>query len=389
MAHSVSSKLIRRIQAYGAFDVSACFNCGNCTAVCPLAQDRGGFPRRLIRLGQVGMKKALLADEDLWMCFGCGECTKTCPRQADPAQYLGAARRYVTSCYDFTGISRLMLGSAWGQLLGFLVLSALFTLLLLHGGGVIDPKAIHEPALFKFLPGPWIHAIGVALFAIIALSMLTGVASMLWRTCGRHLREASGSLSLAALPAALAASIGDALAHQTHRRCDADQPEVPWFRRPWLIHAAIVWGFLGMLAATSLDFLFKPIGSNVPPWYPMRMLGTISGLVCLYGLTMAMVRRLRAVETPYRSSGFADWFFLLLLTATVCTGLATEVVVYLPTGSVLGPLIFLAHVVLAMDLLVLLPLSKFAHAVYRPLAMCIHRWATTPVAQPAARPAAV
>ena len=92
MAVTVDPTLLPEIQRYGAFDVSACFNCGNCTAVCPLTDDDATFPRRIIRYAQVGMKAELLASKELWTCYYCGECSETCPRQAEPGEFMAAAR---------------------------------------------------------------------------------------------------------------------------------------------------------------------------------------------------------------------------------------------------------------------------------------------------------
>ena len=88
MIHHVDPSLMGKIRRHGRrgrLQVESCFQCGNCTAVCPLAQDSAGFPRRAIRMAQVGMERELLASEDLWRCYACGECTRTCPREADPA----------------------------------------------------------------------------------------------------------------------------------------------------------------------------------------------------------------------------------------------------------------------------------------------------------------
>ena len=138
-----------------------------------------------------------------------------------------------------------------------------------------------------------------------------------------------------------------------------------------------------MLAATTLDFLLKPIGSPVTPWYPMRVLGAIGGLVCLYGLAIMLGRRWRAEEVPWRKSSFADWFFPLLLAATVLTGLVTEVADYAPMATT-GHIIFFMHVVLAMDLVALLPLTKFAHVLYRTLALVLFAWRHAPMTETAA-----
>ena len=173
--------------------------------------------------------------------------------------------------------------------------------------------------------------------------------------------------------------------HRRFRECDSaedssERPIEPLHQRTWFIHATVMGGFLAMLLATTLDFLLKPIGSPAPPWYPMRLLGAIGGIVCLYGLAIALNRRLRATEVPWRKSAFSDWFFPVLLAATVLTGLFTEIVVYLPMNTV-GHAVFFVHVVLAMDLVAMLPLTKFAHALYRTLALVLFAWRHAPTAE--------
>ncbi|MGC9159791.1 MAG: 4Fe-4S dicluster domain-containing protein, partial [Terracidiphilus sp.] len=209
MARVVDLTLLRKIKLHGAgktLDVSACFNCGNCTAVCPLAKDSAGFPRRMIRMAQVGMEQELLASEDLWRCYACGECTKTCPREAYPAEFMAAARSYAISRYDFTGLAGLANRSAIGNLVVFGIFSAVFSLLLLSKGNFSDPNL----PLFDFLPGVWIHNIGVALFAVVGLSAFFGIASMTVRYW-RQRRGEGVALSFAALPGAIYSALSDAL----------------------------------------------------------------------------------------------------------------------------------------------------------------------------------
>ena len=104
--------------------------------------------------------------------------------------------------------------------------------------------------------------------------------------------------------------------------------------------------------------------------------------MCLYGLVIVLARRWCAKEVPWKKSSFADWFFPLLVAATVLTGLVTEVAVYAPIGT-LGHTIFFAHVVLAMDLVALLPLTKFAHVLYRTLALALFAWRHAPAPETA------
>lgn len=386
MARVVNTQLLRQIKRHGAggtLDVSACFNCGNCVAVCPLAKESAGFPRRMIRMAQVGMEQELLASDDLWLCYACGECTQTCPRQADPAAFMAAARSFAISRYDFTGLAGVASRSILGSFAVFASFSAIFSLLLAAKWQLGAPNA----PLFDFLPGEWIHNIGVALFAVVGLSAVFGMASMFLRC--RAARQRQGVvLRFSTLPGALLRAIADAVLHTRFRSCDGSDPMPtenagPWYKRGWVVHFAVMGGFAAMLIATTLDFLLKPIGSPAPPWYPMRILGALGGIACLYGLSIILGRRWLADEVPWRKSTFADWFFPLLLAATVLTGLITEIAVYAPMGSV-GHGIFFAHVVLAMDLVAMLPLTKFAHVLYRTLALTLFAWSHAPVSEAAA-----
>jgi ferredoxin/nitrate reductase gamma subunit len=388
MSHVVDVALldnIRKFGSSGALDVNACFNCGNCTAVCPLAQESSGFPRRVIRMAQVGMREELLANEEIWSCYACGECTQTCPREADPAQFMAAARAYAISRYDMTGISRLMSSSLTGLTSVFFVLSAFFTMLLLSRRGDLNGNPL---ALFEFIPGEWVHKLGIVLFAVIGLSAAAGLASMVYRVVKQKRATEQPAFSLAGVLPSVAFAIYESLAHRRFRPCETDQEVRPAYLRPWFVHASIMGGFLAMLVATTLDYLFKPIGSMVPPWNPVRILGALGGVVCLYGISVAATRRLRGNEVPYNRSSSTDWFFLLLLAATVFTGLLTEIVVYLPNPTMFGYILFLLHIVLAMDLIVLMPLTKFAHVLYRPAALALHHWANSPSSQTVAVPEA-
>ncbi len=384
MIRDVDPALMQKIRRYGKggrLQVESCFQCGNCTAVCPLAQDSAGFPRRVIRMAQVGMERELLASEDLWRCYACGECTATCPRAADPAEFMAAARSYAISRYDFTGLASLASRSVLGNLLVFAGLSLFFALLLLSRA---TPSSAHLP-FFDFVPGEWVHAIGVALFVVVGLSMVAGLASMILRFLSERRREGV-PLRAGALPAAMASAILEALSHQRFRQCNAEEPAPaaqPWYLRPWVVHLSVMGGFLAMLLATTLDYLLKPIGSPVPPWYPMRVLGAAGGLICLYGLAIMLFRAEPEDEAHWRKRTFAEWFFPVLLAVTVLTGLSAEILVYLPMTPA-GHAVFIVHVVLAMDLVAMLPLTRFAHVLYRPLALALFAWRHAPERQAAA-----
>ena len=86
MSERVNPNLLLELEDYGAVGAEICFNCGMCTAMCPLTDDEHPFPRNMIRLAQLGLTDRLLANTDPWLCYYCGDCAETCPRQAEPGE---------------------------------------------------------------------------------------------------------------------------------------------------------------------------------------------------------------------------------------------------------------------------------------------------------------
>jgi ferredoxin len=369
--------LYPELQKYGATDMSACFSCGNCTAICPLSENDATFPRRMIRYAQVGMTDALLSSKELWSCYHCGECSESCPTQADPGEFMAAARRFAIASYDVTGLARLMyLRPAMGTAFA-LALAVFFALVMYIGRG---PQSTETLAIFEFIPAELIHDIGILVMVLVFAAGLLGIARMA-RRIGRREGVGWGDLlggraALARTGRALWSSIGRESLGQTRYRedCETDAPAVAWYRRRWLIHAMVVWGFLGLLAATALDYGLdimgiKETGTPVPIWYPVRLLGTAAGLMLVYGTSVMIIERVRGASPSVARSGTADWTLLALLWVTGVTGFVLELALYLPEPTTWGYWVFLFHVAVAMELVLLAPFMKLAHAVYRPVAL--------------------
>jgi len=106
MAYRVDTDFKKDLQNFGLKDWNECYQCGSCTAVCSLTREDQLFPRRSIRLIQMGLKKKITSSVDPWLCYYCGDCSETCPRNANPGEVMMVMRRYLTSLYDWTGLSR-------------------------------------------------------------------------------------------------------------------------------------------------------------------------------------------------------------------------------------------------------------------------------------------
>jgi ferredoxin/nitrate reductase gamma subunit len=371
----VDQTFLPELRRYGAFDVDACFNCGNCTAVCPLTEGSDAFPRRIIRYAQLGMRDELLSSRELWLCYGCSQCSETCPRQAEPGEFMAAARRYAIARYDRSGLARLLFTVPAGGALVAIVLAAVFALFM---ASVRGPMPGQRLAFFDWIPASFIHDLGLAVLAAVAVAGAAGVAAMLVRLAGRRPGRADLARPAAVGRALWSALAVESLGQQRYRtECETATPEVPavaWYQRRWFVHATIMWGFLGLLAATILDYGLeitgiKPTGTAVPIWYPVRLLGTVAGVLLLYGTTVAIGRRVRRSDRYARRSQPSDWLLLALLWTSGATGFAIETALYLPDPPAWGYWVFLVHVAVAMELVLLAPFTKFAHALYRPLAL--------------------
>ncbi len=377
MAARIDTGVLRDMKTYGAFDISACFNCGNCTAVCPLSQDSVAFPRRMIRYAQLGQKTNVIASRELWLCYYCAECSDTCPRQAEPGEFMASARRFAIAGFDPTTIARRLYTSTaftWSLLAA--VFAALVVVLLAWSPGWPSGRADSE-ALLTFVPYETIHWLGIAVGVIAVAVTVATVVNMLWSISRAPVPGGLGlpttkaeSFPLKQAVTALGTAIGEVFGQARYRDCDAEKTTAPAPLpvRRWVVHYAIMIGMIGLALATVLDYFFKTPGSHVAIWSPARLLGTVAGALLVYGTTVAVIQRLRKTDKYTSHSLLSDWLFLAFLWAIGLTGFILEVADYATLSSWVG-VVFLVHIALAMELILLLPFTKLAHIVYRPLAI--------------------
>ncbi|HTX78381.1 MAG TPA: 4Fe-4S dicluster domain-containing protein [Longilinea sp.] len=381
MTARVDPQFLTEFKKYGTVNVEKCFNCGNCTAICPLTTASEIFPRRLIHYAQLGLKDKLLSSKELWLCYYCGECTQTCPQQADPGEFMATARRYAIAHYDPLGLAKLLYTSP--------ILSTIFLVLLavVIGFGVYS---VHGPMpsdtlnFFNFIPAEIIHTAGVIVLIVVGLVILMGMVNMIIRVRGQGMKGVRTNW-LHAIWEALAV---EALTQRRFQRdCETATDKPAWYLQKWFVHASTLWGFLGLLLATALDFTLgllgiKATGTWVPLWYPVRLLGTIAGLFLVYGTSMSLIRRIRKTDETSTYSTVSDWTFLILLWLTGVSGFLLEIAVYLPTPAPWMYWTLPIHVSLAGELLLLLPFTKFAHAIYRTIALYFHALKPVPADEP-------
>jgi ferredoxin len=359
MAVTVNLNLLSKIQRAGAFDISACFNCGQCTAICPLSKEGEEFPRKIIRYATVGLEEKLVSSPELWSCYYCGECTKTCPRDADPGAFMMAARRYAIQKFGWGGISTAMYTrkTVFFGVMAALSLFLASTILMFHAQ--ISASGID---LFSFIPLSIVDRAGMLMGTFVGISALANLVIMNKYLSTRTMGSPNSTIIRRAYSraVALAKVIVAEVAIEKRLHTCAD-------RNKYWAHLLMVWGFGGLLIATMLDYMIDSYGMTLPVYVP-RGLGIASGLALIYGSVYFIYKRLECKEEYATYSHFTDWTFLLLLLSIGVTGFLLDLFV-LANIPLLAYTTYSLHLILVFDLLVTAPFTKFSHALYRPLAL--------------------
>jgi ferredoxin len=362
--------LRNELARFGADSVTSCFNCGNCTAVCALSEGDTVFPRKLIRYVQLGLKDRLMQSPEPWLCYYCGECSATCPRDARPGEIMAALRRYAIASLDPTGLAGLMYRSRALAITLTLALAGVLALLL------TSLKPSHELSrwIFRLVPYEVIHTVGIGVSALFGLLAAAAIIKMV-RQCGQALGGAGAvrGLKWSQLAAAFKEVGREIVTMKRHSKCDVDSGRMRWYLTPRIVHASIMAGFLGLLVATLLDFLFVYLlgwaaFSNCA-CCAARLIGTISGLVMLYGVSVSIYQRAQARASHLKHSVLADWWLLVFLFVLAVTGFWLEVAVLFRWPGRGQDVVLLLHTTMAMELVLLVTLTKLSHAIYRPLAL--------------------
>ena len=326
---------------YGASDFQACFNCGNCTAVCALSKEDYSFPREMIRYSTLGLEDEIKASLKPWQCYYCGECSTQCPRQANPGELMMSLRRWLTSQYDWTGLSGLLYKSLPLSLAAF-ILAFAGVIAFAYSVSFELEKMVHFGHYFEMI------AIGTVGLVIL----LPNVARMWWFTI---LKPKTSVPAINYLKAS-----GDLFVHMfTQKRalgCDDNQ-----FR--WFEHFILVLSYLSLLFTTVFLDWFATTSMFV------IVLGYVeSGLIIL--VTVDFVSsRIKKDKAVSKNSQPSDWFFVIWLLLMGLTALMVRLFIDLNLLET-NKWLYLFHLtILVQWALIIVPFGKWTHFLYRSFAM--------------------
>jgi heterodisulfide reductase subunit C2 len=87
------SDFVKKIEELSGQNLLSCYQCGKCSAGCPMVSAMDILPNQAIRLVQLGQQEDVLKSEAIWLCASCVTCGARCPRGVDLSRIMEALRQ--------------------------------------------------------------------------------------------------------------------------------------------------------------------------------------------------------------------------------------------------------------------------------------------------------
>jgi hypothetical protein len=302
-----------------------------------------------------GLRDRLIRDPDIWACYYCGECSEKCPRGADPGELMMALRRYAISRYDWTGISRLLYTSRfWSVALIGLLSMVVVGLFALSGAFASERMVTSHVAVNTFIPVEWVHRADWVMAGILTFFLVTNAFRMVRLVLdGRR-------VPLSALVTQIPTLLIHAATQKRWRDCERKSNR-------WLKHFVLVTGYTTMFVLVMFFLPALQVDGSQFTWASIP--GYYATIAILYFTVDALLSRMRKREFSHRFSHESDWMFLILLFLTGLTGILMHAfrLMGLPLPTYY---IYVIHLAVVVPMLIIeVPFGKWAHLVYRPLAL--------------------
>ena len=341
MSYRIDQDLKKELNEFGLHSWNDCFHCGNCTAICPLSSDDNLFPRRSIRVMQMGLKDKLASSVDPWLCYYCGECSETCPRDANPGEVLMILRRYLTSLYDWTGLSGVLFKSLTASIIAF-VLVAILVIAVSFAEKFNTQSLMHLGHNFEMF----------AILIVFLVIIVPNIIRMWWLTIVKPKVKVPASLCIKAFT--------DLIVHMFTQKRALDCEDNK-FR--WLEHLLLVFGYLLLLFVTVfLDWFATE--STVVIWSGYIISAAV--FIITFDFVLDRIKKNKEVS---KFSHPSDWFFVIWLFLMSITAFAVRI--FVDTGLIENNIwLFLVHIIiLAQWALIIVPFGKWTHFLYRSFAI--------------------
>ena len=107
-SQKVHSEFVGKVAELSGQNLNLCYQCGKCSAGCPMSFAMDLLPNQVMRLVQLGLEEDIAASRTIWQCASCLTCTVRCPKGVDISRVMEALRLIVLrKRNDFVEISKI------------------------------------------------------------------------------------------------------------------------------------------------------------------------------------------------------------------------------------------------------------------------------------------
>lgn len=357
------------LKNYGALDLNACFNCGNCTAVCSLSTEDNSFPREIINASILGLEDDIQSSITPWLCYYCGDCSVTCPQETNPGELMMSLRRWLTSKYDWTGLGHKLYTSKIWEFGTILFLSAivLFLFVFYHGPMTTVLTADGGVKLNTFAPWKTIEIGDWIMGGLLAFFLLTNIFNMFLKIIVKR-KDIKVPIKL------YFTEFWKLILHfatqKEFSKCDDKSTEKKnYFSTYWVIHWILMSSYVLMFVIIVVFLGWFQTDNIYEWWHPQRILGYYSTIGLLIGVVYFFIARVKKNQEKSKHSHVTDWTFLVLLFLTTVTGILVHIfrIYGMPYPTYY---MYVFHLMVLFPMLMIeVPFSKWSHLAYRPFAI--------------------
>ncbi len=91
-SEKIPGDFAEKVKEISREDILLCYQCGMCSAGCPIAFAMDILPNQIIQLVRLGLEEDIAKSRTIWLCASCLTCSVRCPRGLDLAKVMEALR---------------------------------------------------------------------------------------------------------------------------------------------------------------------------------------------------------------------------------------------------------------------------------------------------------